>query len=89
MSEQDLSETDKLPTQEELINLLKQIKKMIRNKEFSDFEMFTIKKDCTNIINHESVEIDPEAVRCIVTGWWVRDSIRQHGIDPDKPPPKT
>ena len=73
-------------TKEGLFNLLENVRDMIENESFSTADLYSIRDDLKSIISHENTSLDPEAVRCIVTGWWVRDSIRSHGIDPDNPP---
>lgn len=79
---------DDLPTKESLFNLLENVKDMIGKDSFSIAEIYSIKDDLESMISHESISLDPEAVKCVVTGWWVRDSIRSRGIDPDNPPPE-
>jgi hypothetical protein len=65
--------------------LLQLVQTKIKNNEFSEAEIGLLREDLNSFISHER-GLDPEAVKCLFTGWWVRTSLRDNGIDPDVDP---
>ena len=64
-------------------DLLRTVQEKIDSGEFSLQELDMLKEDLNNFIAHER-GLDPEAVKCLFAGWWLRTSLRNNGVNPDQ-----
>lgn len=80
MSENPESE----PSIDELTDLLKEVKKLVINEQLSDIEKGMLKEELNSFITHEH-GLDRETTSCLFWGWWVRNNLRESGIDIDNP----
>ena len=65
-----------------LISLLENVKELVLNDELSNIEKGMLKEELNSFIKHDH-GIDKETTSCLFWGWWIRNHLREAGIDID------
>lgn len=78
-----IEESDSEPSIDELKELLEKVKKQVISKDLSSIEKGMLKEELNSFINHDH-GLDKETTSCLFWGWWIRNHLRDSGLNIDE-----